>query len=714
MRKRLLSIVLAALMVVGMLPMATLTVFADDGVTGSGTKADPYVVTTWAALKVVLGTGGDKTTSEIKYVKLGADFEQKDDSVNNYIAVRGKSAVLDFNDRRVIRRFESTKSYAILVESDFTIYNSGTLDYSGIYCSGKTESNDYAQDPDVELIRVKSGTFTLNSGSLKCENSNHTYEGYAIYMDGGNVVLNGGTLKGGRATAIYHDSGDLTINDCYITNNTSLIYSKAAPVIKLTLDGGNILIKNCTIRHYTSNVLIEYYKQTMLGGGFMSPPEYGKISDVINPNATITIDGNETDVSKLSYIMRGNIGVIKTAQIDSMSATINDYKMYGYLKHLTATTTDSKYTVNYSGFIGGKNSVADPAETHTLYVAFKPASGYTVDVNSCNVKINGKTATYSYTNSDGSYVYYINDSLGYYTISELRGSFTRPQAGQTVSNVKESVFCFTHLGRSGYSSIESLYTLSDILQQETTLAYFVDNGETNGSYEWDEMTDSTAFKAGHDYTVFLYYKTDGYDNNGYELDPSAKLTVTGTQDSDSVAMGFSTKQIPGQTKNYEYAEIYMTFSIPAQTGTGVTVSGAVTSYNDESGTVTLELIKSGETEATATTTVTGNTGNYTFNGIAAGDYTLRVSKANHVTRDYEITVGAENLTQDVEICLKGDVDNDGSVTGKDWTILKRHLSGAKLLEGYNLLCGDVDGDNSVTGKDWTVLKRHLAGTKTLW
>ena len=56
----------------------------------------------------------------------------------------------------------------------------------------------------------------------------------------------------------------------------------------------------------------------------------------------------------------------------------------------------------------------------------------------------------------------------------------------------------------------------------------------------------------------------------------------------------------------------------------------------------------------------------------------------------------------------GDVNNDGAVTGKDVTLIRRYIVGGydvTLTEKY----ADIDGDGEITGKDILILRRHLAG-----
>jgi hypothetical protein len=138
------------------------------------------------------------------------------------------------------------------------------------------------------------------------------------------------------------------------------------------------------------------------------------------------------------------------------------------------------------------------------------------------------------------------------------------------------------------------------------------------------------------------------------------------------------------------------------------VGGNVISYLD--GDVTIELLQDGQ--VVHSTVVSDNS--YTFEAVAAGNYSLRVSKANHASRTYEITVDQSHTTQDVEICPIGDVTGDGLVNIKDFQQLLRHMNKTNLLEGYALACGDVTDDGVCNIKDFQRLLRHVNKTNPLF
>lgn len=172
--------------------------------------------------------------------------------------------------------------------------------------------------------------------------------------------------------------------------------------------------------------------------------------------------------------------------------------------------------------------------------------------------------------------------------------------------------------------------------------------------------------------------------------------------------------------SYGYANLGREFILTV-TPVGVTVSGSITCFGSETDVIRVELIKAGQTAATHHSELTGSQNSdgsiqadYSFSAVAAGTYTLRVSKQNHVTREYTITVGAEAVTQDVKIHLKGDVNGDGKITNLDVTRLSLHFRKKATLTDYELLCADVSGDGKITNLDVTKIKLHFRKKAQLW
>ena len=141
----------------------------------------------------------------------------------------------------------------------------------------------------------------------------------------------------------------------------------------------------------------------------------------------------------------------------------------------------------------------------------------------------------------------------------------------------------------------------------------------------------------------------------------------------------------------------------------VTVSGTATSFGSDTDNVILQLIAEGYSEADYEVFVKGNTASYTIEGVAAGTYTLKVSKNNHVTREYTVVVGNSSVIQDVKICLLGDVNMDGTVSIPDATEVQKGLAGLVTLDEYQNKLADVNKDGNVSIIDATQIQKYIAG-----
>ncbi len=146
----------------------------------------------------------------------------------------------------------------------------------------------------------------------------------------------------------------------------------------------------------------------------------------------------------------------------------------------------------------------------------------------------------------------------------------------------------------------------------------------------------------------------------------------------------------------------------------VSISINITSYLSETDEITIEFIKYGETEPLETFTVTGNNATYNIERILSGVYTVRVSKNNHVTREYENIV-IEAGECDFKICPIGDVNGDGKIMVIDYTLVLRHVKKTSIIvDDYALKCADVDGNGRVIVNDYAKILRHVKKTENLW
>ena len=148
------------------------------------------------------------------------------------------------------------------------------------------------------------------------------------------------------------------------------------------------------------------------------------------------------------------------------------------------------------------------------------------------------------------------------------------------------------------------------------------------------------------------------------------------------------------------------YSVPVASG----VRGQAVSFLDGSD-VTVSLFADGSAQPKYTVTVPAGeksggkyTAVYDIPSVAAGTYTVQVSKKNHVTREYTVTVGGNVKTLNVEIQLLGDVNGDGRVNTMDYTRLLKHVNETQpLTDAYALKCSNVNKDNRVNTMDYTRL-----------
>lgn len=126
---------------------------------------------------------------------------------------------------------------------------------------------------------------------------------------------------------------------------------------------------------------------------------------------------------------------------------------------------------------------------------------------------------------------------------------------------------------------------------------------------------------------------------------------------------------------------------PEPTPTVYGISGAITVHSSADKSVTIRLLDSNGAELASSTT---DKGSYMF-FAANGTYTIEVSKEKHITATYTVTIADENVTQNVELFLTGDIDQSGTSNITDVLFLLKDVSSGTPS---NAIC-DVDGNGTV-------------------
>ena len=147
---------------------------------------------------------------------------------------------------------------------------------------------------------------------------------------------------------------------------------------------------------------------------------------------------------------------------------------------------------------------------------------------------------------------------------------------------------------------------------------------------------------------------------------------------------------------------------------GLTVSGTIRSYGSASESITVTLVPIGGSPLVKS--VSGSSVTYSFTGVSAGNYTLKVEKKGHAPWTESITVSNQNIYgKDVTVYLWGDVNRDGDVTAADAQEIQRKAAGLSSVfstdpnTAYCISRADVNNDNKITAADAQEIQRKAAG-----
>lgn len=144
---------------------------------------------------------------------------------------------------------------------------------------------------------------------------------------------------------------------------------------------------------------------------------------------------------------------------------------------------------------------------------------------------------------------------------------------------------------------------------------------------------------------------------------------------------------------------------------GHKITGTVSATgNDEA--ITVELILGENVKATVTAEKDGF---FEFTDVADGDYVLRVSKLNFVTRDYAVIVAGDDVEQNMMICLLGDVNRNGIIDAGDYNdIYNRIVNDKEFDSEYIQQCADINGNGNIDAGDFNAIFNHIVNNISLW
>ena len=403
--KRLLSLFLALTMVLGMLPVMSITAFAYtagdiEGTTGTGTVEDPVVCDTFAEFKAAM------ENTDIIFVKLtGASGAMPSrETLGAAISNTTYKVLTIEGENKFWSPLSGNNDCLIWPKSELTINGTGTLKYEHGNTGGTGAVINMASD---NLLTIN-GNVTLEGGA------NGTAFGRAIAARAGTTLINGGSFIG--YSALQNDYTD--------TEAVLIDYSA-----KVTINGGSFSASfyNATgskkayglaiLDTATGNISIK-------AGTFSQGIDIGATGKTIetcgyfNEAKEISVNGSVIAASESTEALRGqNVEVSNIASIRNLSATVTK-PADGTSPVFSATAGDDSYTVTvnkwYNGGTAENPNISNTMSASDTFIAgnpyvveviFTPKEGYLIRSDR-SVTINGLDAVFCGSQGSTGAVYY--------------------------------------------------------------------------------------------------------------------------------------------------------------------------------------------------------------------------------------------------------------------------------------------------------------------
>ena len=468
---RLRYFLLTLVMVVGMLPATSLTVSA---ATGTGTEADPYIVTDYDELRDLMMNTPDNTT---RYIKLGSDISYSESTNDHSLTLTNslQSVVLDLNGYTISRSGKTTDTGVVsLTGGKLTIRDSSTG-------TGKITSSVTAGEEQATLcvhsgrLIIEGGTFEVNAGRYA----------EAIYTLGGITEIYGGTF----------------INNTWTGEAACFYYGTVC------VDGGTFIMNSDDSEsdglyiYFGNPYKVYLYNCTVIGGRLV-------LNDTAIPDgcsrSDTTIDGKPAVVIKAE----DGVGVVK-----SLSATVEN-PLEGATPATVAFAGDSRYkatiekwyqggTAENPGFAISTDHTFVGGETYVVRVRFTPKSGefFRSDISAA---INGAEGYCCGIGADGTLMF--------------RVAFKVP------ADIKEVVMTSdTSTPAIGWAATTPTFNVTEGNPVETRNATWQKYDDTTST--WNDYSGTTFEEGKYRCRVTLWLKTADIEN--YLMSSDVTATVNG-------------------------------------------------------------------------------------------------------------------------------------------------------------------------------------------
>ena len=458
---------------------------------------------------------------------------------------------------------------------------------------------------------------------------------------------------------------------------------------------------------YSDAYTMEFYMQPRHGYEFSQSSVLSSQGIKLNVENTKVSDKKLVEFESVSYL---KISLVAKRRLTDVRGTLKNFR-YGANSVFTELVSNEpkKYTfkdmvVYDSGFgkYGVEAGYIDDRSLYYIYFDVEPGFGYYLPENA-SVKVI-RPAGYGSGTEHDPLTYSTVYKGDWYSYSDILRKYRTKYSMEATSEMKEYgtniLIKEPKLGDRpaafvGYDKPTSLPNNMKVLSMQ----WLGPDQEPMRTYD--------KFEIGKSYFLDLRIGFEGGEELGHVYPKNNR------------AFKVNGKYVNAWMDNMDFTDghiwhVYESYKLVDPSANG-TLSGTVKSFNSTTDPVTVQLFKSGSSAAAYSTTVRGNSASYTISGIASGTYTMKVSKKNHVTREYTVSVTTGTKTQNAQIHLLGDVNGDGRVNAMDCTRLLMHVNKTQpLTDAYALKCANVNGDGRVNAMDCTRLFTHVNKTQPLW
>ena len=360
--KKLLATILALMMALGVTTMA----WAEEDWTGSGTEADPYVITTEAGLNKLATNVNNGELYSGKYFKLGASITvtdwtpigQKGSETNKFAGTfdgNGQTVTINGIKSDLDSAFGGYAGFFGAVK-DATIKN--------LTVAGTINGSDVAG----VVARLDGASKVINCINKANVTGTSKAAGITVKIDGANVVIddctNDGEIKcntvnGAAGIVVYAKGANFTINGC--TNNGKISGPFVGGVVFNVSDSGSGIVKNCV---NNGSVHSTNAGQNIMTAGIVSVNSKGHELKIVNCSNTGVIEGENcsaicyseyTNDASAPNTNSGEIKATVSRTISESTAVLNGDMRIGLTIHPYAAVTIN--SGNYSGSIESKGSL---------------------------------------------------------------------------------------------------------------------------------------------------------------------------------------------------------------------------------------------------------------------------------------------------------------------------------------------------------------------